>query len=242
MLFMINMKIRGGIICIVMLLFVGLIISPTTGSIFKAVETTSSTLGDDDTVTVYFWDCTIKPREKTIIEFTESEWNNLKEDLREIRTTSVSIEESFNAQFTLFKEYGFIDYDTSYETIEEKFMEEFKDRNPRIPRQPRDTNIIFNVMSAINFELDSGTSRVFGLNTFINLVGFDIISFHNGHSPEGIQAIGLVGNQQSDPGDYIGFMFGFLGYWSGTMTGTGTYSDLVAAGFTVTTAWFPKLN
>ncbi|EMR75032.1 hypothetical protein MBGDF03_01218, partial [Thermoplasmatales archaeon SCGC AB-540-F20] len=33
--------------------------------------------------------------------------------------------------------------------------------------------------------------------------------------------------------------FGFLGYWFGTKTGTGLYSDLVVSGFAVVTAWLP---
>lgn len=232
---------RGGIICVIMLLLVGFVITPAMGSInFEAGEKPNyEPLTDGETVTVHFYDISKKPIEKKVVEFTETEWNNFKEELREIRTTRDSIEENFNAQFVVFKDYGLIEYDMTYQELEEKANEAFKDKNPRIPKQPKDTNIILNAMCAINFELDNGTTWVFGLNTFVNLIGFDIFSFHNGHSPDGIGTIGVVGNQQSAPGNYIGFMFGFLGYWAGTKTATGKYSDLVCAGFTITTAWVP---
>jgi len=99
-------------------------------------------------------------------------------------------------------------------------------------------NSIFNAICAIDFELVNGTTIVFGLNTFMNLVGFDIISIHKGYTNEGIETRGFL-TRSTDPGEYIGFMFGFLGYWFGTKTGTGVYSDLTAAGFTVVTVWLP---
>ena len=233
------MKQKTTILCTV-LLFVGLAISPATGG-FEADEAINyNTLGGDDVVTVYFWDCTVKPKEKIVIELSESEWNNLRDELREIRTTSESIEESFDAQFALLKEYDFISYEITYEILEQKAMDAFKNKNPRPAREPLIDNAIFNAMCAINFELDSGsTTYVFGLNTFIELIGFDIISFHSGHSPDGIETKGVL-EQSTDPGDYFGSMFGFLGYWGGTRTGIGKYKDLVIAGFTVFTAWLPS--
>lgn len=191
-----------------------------------------------DTVTVYFWDCTGKRSVKTVLEFTESEWYDLRVTLREIRASTDSIEESFNAQFEVFKDYGLISDDISYGTLEDIAMERFEGKQHRPPRESQLENVIINAMCAINFELDSCNTFVFGLNTFVNIIGFDIISFHNGHTPDGIETKGIL-EQNADPGDYFGSMFGFLGYWAGTRTGTGTYSDLVVAGFTIFTTWIP---
>ena len=234
------MKKGGSIVCVIILLFVGLAISPATGSIFEAGEKNFyNPLGDEEVVTVYFWDCTGKRLERTVTEFSESEWNNLREQISEIKATSESFEEAFDSQFDLFKEYNLIDYDITYEILEEKAMDEFKDKNPRPPRQSPIDNVIINAVCAIMFELTDGNTFVFGLNTFINLVGFDIISFHKGYATDGIFTLGGLLAQSADPGEYIGFMFGFLGYWFGTKTGTGTYSDLIVSGFTVTTTWLP---
>ena len=229
---------RGGILCIIVLLLVGFLITPAMGSHLDAGVTNYQPLDAGDTVIVYFWDCTGKRPVKTVLEFTESEWNDLRVTLREIRTTSDSIEESFNAQFEVFKDYGLISDDVNFETLEDKAMERFKDKPQRTPRQAPIDNLIANAMCAINYELDSGTTYVFGLNTFVNIVGFDIVSFHNGHTPDGIETKGIL-EQNADPGNYFGAMFGFLGYWAGTKVGTGQYSDLVVAGFTVFTTWIP---
>lgn len=200
---------------------------------------TYSPLGEGETVVIYFWDCTGKRPEKKVMEFTESEWNVLREQLSDIRTTRGSIEESFNGQFDLLKEYNLITGDVTYESLRAKAMERFKDRHYRPPREPLLDNVIINAVCAIMFELTDGNTFVFGLNTFINLVGFDIISFHKGYAKDGIFTLGGLLAQSADPGNYIGFMFGFLGYWFGTKTGTGTYTDLIVAGFTVTTTWLP---
>ena len=93
-------------------------------------------------------------------------------------------------------------------------------------------------MCAIDFELTNGTTFVFGLNTFVNYIGFDIISFHHGYATNWIDTKGLL-TSSTPPGEYIGSMFGFLGYWLGEKTGTGGYSNVTVAGFTVFTAWLP---
>jgi len=224
------MKKSGMKICLVILLIAGLIIPTAAESIIQAADT--------EKVAVYLWDLTGKKPVRKMLEYTESKWTDLKNQLKTIRTTSDSIEESFNAQFALFKEYGIISYDMTYETLRANAMESFKNKQYRPARQPAANNIIINAICAINFELTNGTTLVFGLNTFINLVGFDIISFHRGYSPDGIQTKGLL-EQSTDPGEYIGSMFGLLGYWFGTKTGTGTYSDVVVSGFTVATTWLP---
>ena len=108
------------------------------------------------------------------------------------------------------------------------------DKLPRIT--PIFNNSIINAMCALNFELSNGTTLVLGLNSFVNYIGFDIISFHKGYSPTGIEARGVV-QQQTTAGEFFGFVFGFLGYWYGEKTGTGLYSSVSCAGFSVITAW-----
>ena len=219
----------GKIICIA-LIVVGLVLTPATASVLE---------GSEESITIYFWDCTGKTPVKTTVEFTTTDWNELREEIREIRTSSDSIEESFNEQFEVLQQYDLIDYDATYQILEEKANEKFENKRSRRVINPAPENFIFNAMCAINFELTSGTTLVFGLNTFINLVGFDIISFHKGYTPDGIETKGLA-SQSTDPGEYLGSMFGFLGYWFGTASGVGQYSDLVVAGFTVVTSWLPS--
>lgn len=241
------MKHTGGFVCLVMLLFVGLTITPSMGSMFKADVTKNTTFYEstemEKLVTIEFFDCTDVIPVKKIIELPESEWIELREKLRDIRRSDNSAEESWNAQLLVFKEHNLISNDVTYESILERIEEKSKNVNflrflNRIETTPIINNSIFNAICAINFELINGTTLVFGLNTFMNLVGFDIISFHKGYTNEGIETKGLL-TRSTDPGEYIGFMFGFLGYWFGTKTGTGVYSDLIASGFTVITVWLP---
>ena len=241
------MKHTGGFVCLVMLLFVGLTITPSMGSMLKADVTKNTTFYEstemEKLVTIEFFDCTDVVPVKKIIELPESEWIELREKLRDIRRTDNSAEESWNAQLLVFKEHNLISNDVTYESILERIEEKSKNVNllrvmNRIKTTPIINNSIFNAICAINFELINGTTLVFGLNTFINLVGFDIISFHKGYTNEGIDTRGFL-TRSTDPGEYIGFMFGFLGYWFGTKTGTAVYSDLIASGFTVATVWLP---
>ena len=73
----------GKIICIA-LIVVGLVLTPATASVLE---------GSEESITIYFWDCTGKTPVKTTVEFTTTEWNELREEIREIRTSSDSIEE-----------------------------------------------------------------------------------------------------------------------------------------------------
>lgn len=221
---------RGVIFCIIVLLLAGFTISPAIGSIIEA--------DNSGKISVYFWDLTGKKPIKKVVEFTDYQWESLRNQIDEIRTTSSSIEESLNTQFVLFKQYGLISYDMTYDLLEEKSKQAFEGKNHKVPKSPLAENVIINAICAIDFELNNGTTFVFGLNTFMNIVGFDIISFHKGHTNGGIHTNGLL-KQSTDPGTYLGFMFGLLGYWMGTKTGVGTYSDLTVAGFTVITGWFP---
>ena len=233
---MIIMKKGGAIICIIILLFAGLSISPAVGGILEAAGT-----GEDEIVKVTFWDCTEKRPVKQVLELTESEYNDIKVKLREIRRTSKSIEESYNAQFTIFKQYGLISDDVTYESLAEKFNEKSKNKPYRRLRTPLNNSFILNAICAINFEMESGDTLVFGLNTFMNYVGLNIISVHLGHFPNGITTFGGLLAQSVGSGNYTGFMFGFLGYWFGTKTGMGTYSEVMVAGFSVITFWFQLL-
>ncbi len=219
---------RGVIFCIILLLLAGFTISPAIGSIFEAEHS--------EQVTLYFWDLTGKKPVKKVIEVTDDNWKTLCNEIQEIRTTSTSIEESLNAQFVLFKQYGLISYDMTYEILEEKAKKAFEGKNYRTPKKPLADNLIINAICAIDFELNNGTTLVFGLNTFINYVGFNIVSFHKGYSHGGIHTKGLM-DKSTDAGEQLGFMFGLLGYWLGTKTGTGMYSELTVAGFTVFTFW-----
>lgn len=239
---------KGGIICIVMLLFVGLTITPAMGSILKADNTSNTKIGDksvetDELVTIEFFDCTGIIPVKKIVEIPETELIILHEKLREIRESATTMEESWNAQLSVLKEHNLISKDVPYENLMERIEKKSKRMNclkflNKFETTPIINNSIFNAICAINFELINGTTYVFGLNTFMNLVGFDIVSIHRGYTNDGIESKGLL-TRSNDPGEYAGFMFGFLGYWYGTKTGTGVYSDLVVSGFTVITAWLP---
>jgi hypothetical protein len=231
------MKIRGGIVFGIILLFVGLSISPATGGILEAEDNQIST--QEETIDIYFWDITGPRATKQIIELTESEWYNLRLELREVRANSDSKEELLGNQIEIFKEYDLVSDDVSYEDLQKNGYKKLENRPVRKSRASPLENVIFNMICAISFELETGNNLVFGLNTFVNIIGFDIVSVHKGYSPDGISTLGGLLAQSNEPGNYTGFMFGFFGYWMGTKTGTGTYSDLIAAGFTVTTAWIP---
>lgn len=239
------MKRWGGTICVALLLFAGLVVTPAMGSMYEAGVQKNLALLEpkftEDVVSVEFIDFTGKKPVKNIFEIPESEWNTFREKLREVRSSSSSIEESMNAQFTIFKEYNFISEEVTYQNLMNKaytkYNKETYNRIFNLIKSAAIENVILNAMCSIFFELASNsTTFVFGLNTFINIIGFDIISFHKGYTAEGIQAR----TQETDPGEYIGVMFGFLGFWAGTSTGTGKYSDLEVAGFTILTFWFPS--
>ena len=231
------MKIRGGIAFGIILLFVGLSFSPATGGIIEAGDNQS--FNQEEKLDIYFWDVTGPRTTKQTFELTETEWYNLRLELREARASCDSMEELLTNQIVIFKEYDLISDDVNFDELQEKANKKFANKPYRKTISTPVENVIFNMICAISFELDSGNTFVFGLNTFINIVGFNIISFHRGHSPDGISTLGGLLAQSTDPGNYTGVMFGFFGYWMGTKTGTGTYSDLIVAGFTVATAWIP---
>jgi len=231
------MKLRGGIVFGIVLLFVGLSLSPATGSILEAND--NQMMQQEETIEVHFWDITGHKPTKQILELTETEWSDLRLELRKARASCYTMQEKMENQIEIFKDYELVPDDVNYEDLQKNANKKYVNRPSRKKIASPLENVIFNMICAINFELENGNTFVFGLNTFVNIIGFNIVSIHKGYSPDGINTLGGLLAQSNEPGNYTGFMFGFLGYWMGTSTGTGTYSDLIAAGFTVTTAWIP---
>ena len=231
------------IISITLLLITGMTLSPVMGSTSENMVKTTTIQNIqaqkiEKIVTIELYDCTGTFPTKVEKQLPESEYNALKEELAQIDTTDMTAFELLTTQSDILQKYNLIEGKNLNEKVITQRFGIYRNhplvRNPITPLN----NTIINAMCAINFQLDNGTTGVFGLNTFINLIGLNIISFHKGYTSEGITAIGLV-QQTTEPGEYIGSMFGFLGYWFGTKTGAGFYSDLTAAGFTVMTAWLP---
>lgn len=228
---------KGGIVCIILLLFVGFSIAPAMGSILKADVKT------EELVTIDFFDSTAPVTVKTSIDLPKSEWIALQTELKNIKKSSTSIEESLSSKLTVFKRYNLIPDDVTYDNLISNAAEKSKKLSlrgflNRIRTTPIINNSLFSAMCAIDFALTNGTTVVLGLNTFINYIGFDIFSFHKGYAEDGIDTKGLV-TKSTPPGEYIGFMFGFLGYWLGDSTVPGFYSNVTIAGFSVITGWLP---
>lgn len=242
------MRKNGGFVCIILLLFVGLSITPAMGSLYDADATINNStvkkINDvNEPINVEFIDYTAEIPIKKEISLSEYKLHQIRNELKEIIKTDSNERDSWNAQIKVLKEHNLISQDVTYEKIKQKFIEKSKNINfARILNKPKTlpiiNNSIFNAICGIDFELTNGTTLVFGLNTFIPIVGFDIISVHYGHTEEGIETKGLL-SRSTSPGQFVGFMFGFLGYWLGTKTGTGIYSDLIANGFSVITVWLP---
>ena len=244
------MRKYGGFVYLAVLLIIGFSITPVVGSMYKADEktktetiVTNEIYQIEEMVTIEFCDYTSDIPIQKSIQLPESKWEYLKNQLKEIDELSNSNEESWNAQLSILKEYGLISNDVTFDKLNEKIEKKTSKMGllkslGKIGILPIINNSVFNAICGINFELTNGTTLVFGLNTFLNIVGFDIISIHYGYTPDGIETRGLL-SRSSSPGTFVGFMFGFLGYWLGTKTGTGVYSDLVANGFTVITVWLP---
>ncbi len=242
------MRKNRGFVCIILLLFGGLSITPAMGSLYDVDAIVNDSMVNktndiNELIIVEFVDYTAEIPIRKVISMPESEWQQIRNKLRYIIKTDSSEKESWNAQIEVLKEHNLISSDVTYEKINERFIQKSKNINfARILNKPKTlpiiNNSIFNAICGINFELTNGTTLVFGLNTFINIVGFDIISVHYGHTEDGIETSGLL-SRSTSPGQFIGFMFGFLGYWLGTKTGTGIYTDLIVNGFSVITVWLP---
>ena len=242
------MKTYGGFVLITILLLAGLAVSPATGEILK-VNNTSENLINDEIIHYFFWDLTgVKPVKRTI-DFKKSDWEMFSKKLEDIKASCTSLDESFNAQLEVYKEYNLIKKDVTYESIQQKAKIKNQNRPLNTPlnkplnkiRTRGENNSILNSMCRIEFKLDSCITFVLGLNTFINIIGFDIISLHSGvTSIDGIKTQGTIGEQNLPQGDYFGVIFGFLGYWSGTYEGIMEYSSLYVLGLAIMTLWLPS--
>jgi len=233
-----TMKHMGKISVIIILSLVGLAIAPATGSVYEATDEQYTA---ERIVEIEIWDFTQQQPISTIYKIPESQWTQIKHELDNVKTDSECFEDVMYQQLTILKNNELISNNVDVSALKTRMISQ--SINQRLFQKPlvRDSilnNSVISAMCAINFELANGTTFVFGLNSFINLIGFNIVSAHTGYSPTGIEAKGLT-SKTTTPGDFFGFMFGFLGYWYGEKTGTGQYSSLTAAGFTFITAWFP---
>lgn len=239
------MKYKTNLVYCTVFLIALLMITPAMGSMNKATQNTLITthLTSEEYVTIDFIDSTNLLPIKKEITISKTEWYTIRKELREMRTSEISIEESLTAQLNVFKNHQIISNDVTIETLQNKLTE--KSKTVHIPAAfhkmktgPIINNSVFNAMCAIDFELINGSTAVFGLNTFVNVVGFDIISLHKGYAVDGIDTKGLI-SKAAPPGEYVGFMFGFLGYWLGEKIIAGVYSNVTCAGFSVITVWLP---
>jgi hypothetical protein len=151
----------------------------------------------------------------------------------------------FAAQLSVFQKHHLVSQGANIDALLVKFNKKtnnglFRSLQERVPKSLPINNSIFSALSAISFSLENenGSTLVFGLNTFINIIGFNIVSIHKGYATNGIQTNGLI-SSSVPPGEYAGFIFGFFGYWFGEKISTGVYSNLTVAGLAIITAWVP---
>jgi hypothetical protein len=232
------MKHMGKMSVIIIFTLVGLAIAPATGSIYEATDEKYTT---EKMVDIEIWDFTQQQPISTIYQLPESQWTQIKQELDDVSQSSENFEDMMYHQLTILQKHELISANVDVTSLKTQMITQSISQRLFQKLLVRDSilnNSVISAMCAINFELANGTTFVFGLNSFINLIGFNIVSAHTGYSPTGIEAKGLL-SKTTTPGDFFGFMFGFLGYWYGEKTGTGQYSSLTAAGFTFITAWFP---
>lgn len=236
------MKMRGEIFYLTVLLVAGLIITPALGSTHQAELEIKSQTRNPETITLDFIDCTSTTIVKKEVMMTRTEWQTLTNELHSISKTGVSTKDIFTAQLKVFQNHGLVSEETSADVLLSKFNQrKISEKNTFLQKRMHTSplnNTLFSVLSAITYTLENGTNIVFGLNTFINLIGFNIISVHKGYAPAGIQTNGVM-TASVPSGEYIGSMFGFFGYWYGTKVSTATYSNLTVAGLTFITLWLP---
>ncbi len=241
------MKQRNKIVCVIMLLTIGLAaISPVMGSAIKATHQTIGPLQTNSPqyVVIDFVDCTnVVPVHKEVT-MSKTEWMTMRNELRGAAAPGASREETLCNQFVVLQKHRLVSADVPIDSVLQKInrnvnSEKIQPFLRRAHTAPLINNSIFSAMSAISFEIQNGTNAVFGLNTFINIIGFDIVSFHKGYAVNGVQTNGLI-SKSIPPGEYFGFMFGFFGYWFGTKVSTGVYSDVTVAGLAIVTVWLPS--
>jgi ethanolamine utilization microcompartment shell protein EutS len=229
------MKQRNKIICITMLLIISMAtITPAMGSMIKADHQTNASTS----VTIDFVDCTNCVPMRKEVTMTRTEWLSLQNDLQAI-SKELSVQDTLGAQLAVYQKHHLVSNDVTTQSLLQKLS--VKMEHATIPSSVKtmkpSTTIILNAMCAILLNLQGGKTVVLGLNTFINLIGFDIVSLHKGYASTDITTTGVLGQQIAPPGNYVGTLFGFFGYWYGTKVKTGVYSDLTASGFTVFTMW-----
>jgi hypothetical protein len=236
------MKLRGGIIGLAVLLVAGLLITPVLGSTNQAGYQIKSSHKNLDTITIDFVDCTGTIPVKKEITLSKAEWKSISTELQTIAASGITMKEAFAAQVAVLQQHHLLLEDVNANTLFNKFSERSNTEKMRLLQNrihPAPiNNTLFSIISAISFTLENGTTVVLGLNSFINYIGFDIISFHKGYATGGIQTNGMI-TKSVPPGTYIGFMFGFFGYWFGQKTSTAVYSSVTVSGLTFITFWLP---
>ncbi len=236
------MKLRGGIFYLMVLLMAGLMITPVLGSINQATNLNKSPVKNTETITMDFVDFTGSIPKKKEITISITEWMTIASELHKITKTGMSLKKIITAQNKLLQKHNLLSADTNIDSLFNSYNKRTNNNKIQIFRNrihPAPlNNTLFSVLSAISYTLENGTTVVLGLNSFINLIGFNIISFHKGYALEGIETNGMM-STSVPPGEYAGFMFGFFGYWFGTKTSTGVYSNVTVAGLTFITLWAP---
>jgi len=239
------MKIKSKIIILSVLLVGSLMITPILASTTQAGCQNKSLSKNLETVTVDFIDCTGMIPFKKEITLSKAEWMSITKELQTRSISETTMSGKFAAQISVLQKHGLVSHDTTIDSNLIKFNKKtnmglFRSLQERIPRNLPINNSIFSALSAITFtmENENGSAFVFGLNTFINYIGFNIISLHKGYAIEGIQTNGLI-TKSVPPGEYAGFIFGFFGYWFGEKISSGVYSNLTVAGLGIITFWVP---
>jgi hypothetical protein len=238
------MKNMGKIICLIVLLIAGLMVTPAIGSMSIASHRIiQPQYGNTELITLDFVDCTGVVPVKKEITISKAEWISVCNELQEVSTAGASMKETLSAQLTVFQKHHIVSDDVTSDSLLSKTDQrtnngKIKSLIQRMNTAPLINNSIFSAMSAITFTLQNGTTVVLGLNSFMNYIGFDIISFHKGYATSGIQTNGLI-SDSVPPGTYAGVMFGFFGYWFGVKTSTALYSSVTVAGLAIITVWLP---
>lgn len=238
----ISMKLRGGIFYLIVLLVAGLMITPVLGSTNQAANLIKPQIKNTDTITVEFVDFTGPMPVKKEVTILKTEWMTITSELHKITKSGMSLKGIITAQCNLLQKHSLLSADTNIDSLFSTYNKRTNNNKREILRNrfhPAPlNNTLFSVLSAISYTLENGTTIVLGLNSFINLIGFNIVSFHKGYALEGIETNGMM-STSVPPGEYAGFMFGFFGYWFGTKTSTGVYSNVTVAGLTFITLWAP---
>jgi len=239
------MKTESKIIILTVLLVGSLMITPALTSTTQAKYQPKSVSENLETITVDFIDVTGAIPIKKEITMSKVEWDAITYELQAISTSEKTMSGKFAAQLSVFQKHHLVFEDTNIDVLLVKFNKRtnnvlFRSLQERIPKILPINNSIFSAMSAISFSMENenGSAIVFGLNTFINYIGFNIISLHKGYATEGIQTNGLI-SDSLPPGEYAGFIFGFFGYWFGEKISNGVYTNLTVAGLAIITAWVP---